>query len=57
MATVLIQLTTKRERIIKTDVSMAIPGHLGWDIAGIVASTGDDVTSFKVGDPVLLGQY
>ncbi len=41
-----------REGLLKRMFSWQFPVILGWDIAGIVASTGDGVTSFKVGDPV-----
>lgn len=41
-----------REGLLKRMFPWQFPVILGWDIAGIVASTGDDVTSFKVGDPV-----
>ncbi|MGL4689285.1 MAG: alcohol dehydrogenase catalytic domain-containing protein, partial [Leuconostoc mesenteroides] len=40
-----------REGLLKRMFPWQFPVILGWDIAGIVASTGDDVTSFKVGDP------
>lgn len=41
-----------REGLLKRMFQWQFPVILGWDIAGIVASIGDDVTGFKVGDPV-----
>ncbi|MGQ2286864.1 NADP-dependent oxidoreductase [Leuconostoc suionicum] len=41
-----------REGLLKRMFQWQFPVILGWDIAGIVASIGDDVTNFKVGDPV-----
>ncbi|KGB50755.1 NADPH:quinone reductase [Leuconostoc mesenteroides P45] len=41
-----------REGLLKQMFPWQFPVVLGWDIAGIVASVGDDVTGFKVGDSV-----
>ncbi|QEA58191.1 NADP-dependent oxidoreductase [Leuconostoc koreense] len=41
-----------REGFLKQMFPWQFPVILGWDIAGIVASTGSEVANFKVGDPV-----